>query len=225
VKPGVVAIALVVASALLSLTACTTAIPTPETVGQDEIAAAAQARLDATWAATGLDGTIPQPHVSISGQSEYWFEGQPEVPVSEPSDNWYDDIVDCLAEDDLRLESISADGSTFTPVWPEGMDGALAQLRWYTCFAASPPPKDLGGTPLLSAAEIGYISDYWKRWLIPCIAAHGDFEGDLRWYTDPDVVAHGEFTPYQAILMMGPENFAAVEKLCGPVYGIIDHTF
>lgn len=206
-KPGVVAIALVVASALLSLTACVQEVPAPQGVDAATLAAAAKARLDASWLATGLDGTIPQP----------------KVPAGAPSVDWYQQLDDCLADAGVLIDGIQfgVDDSLVAIISADN-DGALAQYTWYLCLAANQPPAASIGQPMFTADEIGYLVDYWSRWLVPCIRLNGYSLADLTPFVTDDSISLDGWSPYNAITdFVTGDDYHRLVAECGPSYGII----
>jgi hypothetical protein len=182
-------------------------IPTPVGVDAAVLAADAQARLDASWAATGLDGKIPQP----------------EVPSDEPSDDWYDNLTACLDTAGVKTDGIlfEEDGS-LRPVFSATNDGALAQYTWYLCVAANQPPPASIGKSMLSDEEIRYIVDYWSRWLVPCIRLNGYALAELTPYVTDDSISLDGWSPYNAITdFMTGDDYHRLVLECGPAYGIV----
>jgi hypothetical protein len=148
-------VALAVMAALV-LSGCTVqAPPRPTDTDATELA---QYRLDALWAVTGLpDSERPVPK---------------SLPVAVDTEGF----VRCMEIRDYPGFSTDANGYSFVPL-TSGMSED-EKLDWYFCYAATigTATDDLVPT---SIAQLGYTYDYYKRQLIPCLAAHG--------YVVPDI--------------------------------------
>jgi hypothetical protein len=66
-----------------------------------------------------------------------------------------------------------------TPGYRQVLSNAktIARLVYYVCEARY--PVDPGEYVVLSTAQIDYIYDYYRRWTIPCIRAHGYDPGGI----------------------------------------------
>ena len=192
-----------VVATMLLLSGCATAIPMPEGPDVD----VSQSVLDATWDATGLADSVERPVVA----------------AAEPTEDWAGEITACLANDDITLTSISGDGVQFTGDLSGEMGSIALQLAWYTCFAQSPPPPiTYEGAVVMSDDELGYLWDYYHRWVTPCLRSQG-YEVELVPKRDEFVASGGlSWNPYWEIsgVVTGAEYTALVAQ-CGDPMGML----
>ena len=192
-----------VVATMLLLSGCATTIPMPEGPDVD----ISQSMLDATWNATGLPDSVERPVVA----------------TAEPTEDWVGEITACLAKDDITLTSISGDGARFTGELSGDMAHVPMQLAWYTCFAQSPPPPTVSnGAIVMSEDELGYLWDYYHRWVTPCLIAQGHPVPEV-----PDrerFVTSGSlgWNPYWVIGGVDSEaDYNALVALCGHPMGML----
>jgi hypothetical protein len=143
-------------TAVLVLTGCTVQAPPPPTA--NDATELAQYRLDALWGATGLPNS------------------ERPVPKRAPTTVDSEGFVRCMQIRDYPGFTTDANGYSFVPLTSGMSDDE--KLDWYFCYAATIgiATDDIFPT---SIAQLGYAYDYYKRQLIPCLAAHG--------YVVPDI--------------------------------------
>ena len=193
---------------MLTVTGCVTARVAPPGPSGAETARYLQVRVDLAWKNSGLEGIVDRPAVS---------------PVVRPVDTSGVDLMgQCL------LDS-GSDGFA----WSDGLDGvelvsidgkALTtqmELDFYSCFAAN--PTALGArTPMLSAAQLDFLYDYYQELVVPCLAAFGiaglDVPSRETYRADP----FGHWTPYEAMAFSDSVlRGRAIERCGDPHAGIL----
>jgi hypothetical protein len=210
VKPAVFAIVVAAASALL-LTGCVTAVPTPMAPSDEDAASRNQRMLDLTYDGLKLEGvmrrlTTSQTHAD--GTADALFAcmadaGLGDVGISYGTDQGYG-----LA---------SNDGST--------INSTRDKVAFYRCVAEYPSGFGSDETAL-SASEAAYLTDYWARWIVPCLARTGHVV-----FETTDAPLFG-FSPYDRISYRAdeaadfdsngyPDERAELIAQCGEPYGLI----
>lgn len=188
--------------AMLAIAGCSAPIETPAPIDEKALV---QSSLDATWEATGLEGTAERP----------------DVPVSEPveAEAFYGAITGCLAVQGVELQGLQGDGNAYTPTFGEATSPTRSMLAWYECFATYPPDSREFGTMTWSDDQTAYLVDYWKRWMLPCISMNGH----TVVMPGTDSASLVGWSPYQAITDI--TDYQEVMDLtleCGPAYGVLD---
>ena len=56
-------------------------------------------------------------------------------------------------------------------------EGMLQGISWYVCLAQY--PFDPAGSGLLSRAQLDYLYDYYRRWVVPCMVTNGHSPGAI----------------------------------------------
>lgn len=202
------ALALVI---LLALTGCTSHVaPPPYT--DAERAAFLEARLDAAWENTDLDGVVDRPDLAAGIGDRFAAE------------NWQS-LSDCMFETGLTGWGFGE--SNGGPVFLGNNNDPLPpdiQLAAYTCFAQYPVTNSFRNI-LLTEDQKLYLYEYYKRWVVPCLGMHGyefhrDFVPTERSFTENV----GDWNPYYAIASgpgysvqegLSEEKVVELEALCG----------
>ncbi len=147
-----------VAASLVLLSACASQPPVPMGLTDAQLEVLAQPALDSQWLQI-------EPYV-----------GATERPAVDRKhfikpDDWQQSIADCLDDKGFfggSAMSFTADGSILQtgPI----LDETAYHLAQYTCEAEFPiDPRYFGA---LSAAQLNYLYDYYRRWTIPCLNAN-----------------------------------------------------
>jgi len=142
-----IALAAVVA---VSLSACVSPGLPPSGPSDQERAARLIERVDRAWANTGLDGTVSRPAIELASLTPNM--GQ---------------FSECLTTQGIEAWEMSEDalgGVTFGG----GSTSSTEQLAFFTCYAQHPFELTMGAE--LSLAQLDYLYDYYRSWVIPCLA-------------------------------------------------------
>jgi hypothetical protein len=189
---------------IVLLAGCTTPRQPPPGATAEETAALLEMRVDQAWLNTGLEGVAERPAVER---------------VDEPAN--FDELAECLSDAGLVDWGMS-DGSTGPGLAVSRTPSADEQLIFYTCFAQHPTDVIMGGVRL-SRAQLDYLYDYYRSWVIPCLA--------LDSITVPDAPTRQEFAaeawhgwnPYrQAPGIVTEQEYRDAIERCGPVYADLD---
>lgn len=145
------AVALVVVLAI-AMTGCTSRREPPPGPSAAETRARLQARVDLAWKNTGM--TTGRPEID-----------SPAEPATQA------EFSECMAAAGIDSWSVSedVDGPTFGDV--SGQARSDIQMVFYTCFAQHPLDAWMGEV-VLSDDQRNYLYDYYRSWLIPCLALH-----------------------------------------------------
>lgn len=168
----------------LSVGGCTRALPPGPT--DEEIAASDQDLLDKTWKSTGLEGIEPRPVVA-SGEAL-------------ADQDWFAAVFDCLSRAGVTVTGLSygsAEGFSILTDAGEPSTDIDEQLATYRCVAAHPSHL-LDGMRPYSRAQLDFIYDYYRDWLIPCLSTVGYTVTDAptrEWF----VLRNGQWNPYWAL--------------------------
>ena len=149
--------------AVLSLTGCVSAREVPPPITDAALQAYLEKRLDAAWLNTGLGATVERPLPDPTTLVDRFRD------VNQPQD-----FSDCTVEAGVgSWSSTERDGG---PQLLDQTGGPLEspekQLQWYSCFAQFPSSEGFGSM-LLTRAELDYLYDYYRDWVVPCIALKG----------------------------------------------------
>jgi hypothetical protein len=185
------------------------AVPDPPTV--DETLAFHDMMLDKTWAKTGLEGRVQRPTVRVG-------------PILAPND-WSSAISDCmqgLVVDAVGWSYSSTEGYQLLETQPDADPYAdEVELGWYVCIAQHPLDAGVDGT-LRSPAQAAYLYQYFQRWLVPCLEAHGVAVADeptrAQFLTNG---MSGDWNPYFTLRGEPPGGFDRLLQQCGAPTGVI----
>ena len=176
----------VVAASLAVLVGCATPVQ-PDGLSRDQVAAYAASMQDVFWGQSGLDESLrpdvaPLEFVRFGDVATYYAE--------------------CMNERDPT-------GTTYTPADLSGPGSqttrfSRAQLiAYYECQSLyQARPKDVG---YFSSAQLNATYDYYRDWLIPCLAVRGF---DVQYVPERSVLALGPgqltWNPYEDIHIDDP---------------------
>ena len=180
----------------------------PEGPRQQDVDDYLQLMLDETWNNTGLSEEIEQPPAV-------------DAPVL-PVDVWGDAFYTCMAGLGYDLVSYSwSDGGGYqlSDATGELIDDPEQQLAFYDCVSRNPRDPLTSGE-LVTRAELAYTYDFYLRWTIPCIRAHG-YSFD-RLFSRDEFVGDGTqgfgWSPYFSVPdLTDPKDYERLTVLCGPV--------
>ena len=189
---------------LVALAGCTVPREPPAGVSAEETAALLETRIDQAWMNTGLDGLVERPVVDRGTVAADFNE-----------------LAECLGDSALEEWGVS-DGSTGPGLVAVDTPTIDEQLDFYTCFAQHPTDVVMGGVRL-SRAQLDYLYDYYRSWVIPCLA--------LDSITVSSVPTRSEFSrdfwqgwnPYDhAPALITDADYNEAIGRCGPVYADLD---
>ena len=189
---------------LVALAGCTVPREPPPGVTAEETAALLETRIDQAWMNTGLDGLVERPEVDRGTVAADFNE-----------------LAECLVDTGLTDWGMS-DGSTGPGLAAAEAPTPDDQLIFYTCFAQHPTDVVMGGIRL-SREQLDYLYDYYRSWVIPCLA--------LDSITVSSVPTRSEFgrdfwqgwNPYdQAPALVTDADYNEAIGRCGPVYADLD---
>lgn len=191
----------------LGLSACVTPRDPPPGPTESETTARTLARIEQAWANTGLESTTERPATA-----------QVSVPVT------FDELAACIAEAGISGWGLGdgPDGPTF---FPEGEgEGKVSdqQLAFYTCFALHPTDVVMGGV-LLSDDQLDYLYDYYRSWVIPCLALNSIEVTAVPTRLQFHQPHWAGWNPYMSIDSLGVlRNHDAEIERCGNPYADLD---
>lgn len=138
-------------SLCLALVGCTTPrVPPPSAVVPD-VAEVTEQRVAQVWERTGLEGTVERPDV-------------------QPSANRSFAALSACIDDAGITEWMMTDGPDGPGFQTTGAaNTAEVQLAMYECFARH-PTETLGRGVSLTTEQLDYLYDYYRSWVIPCLA-------------------------------------------------------
>lgn len=186
----------------LTLTGCTHPVP-PGPSGA-ELEAYNQRILDRTWINSGLDG----------------IEQRPDVPRGESLDreDWDAAYVTCMVDagfDHVGLGFSISEG--FSLAMPNGASGQSPEelIAFYRCVAAHPLAR-VDNVPIYSEAQLDYVYDYYRDWLVPCLRSEGYVLSQqlsrLQFATQG-----GQWSPYWSLVEpLSDSQYSALVTACGP---------
>lgn len=190
----------------VGLSACVTPREPPPGPTESETAARNQQRADQAWANTGLEGTVDRPSAPVSS-----------APAS------FDELAECLDSSGLTDWGVGdgSDGPEFS-LGGAGQNAQQQKLAFYVCFA-SHPADVMFGEVRLSDAQLDYLYDYYRSWVMPCLA--------LDSVVPTRVPTRSEFTSrtwsgwnpydYSELPYFEQEYVDAIQR-CGPIYADLD---
>lgn len=202
----------------VAVAGCTSHTP-PPSYTDDERNAFFEERLDAAWANTDLEGVVGRPDLAAGIGDRF------------AADNWQS-LSECMFETGLTGWGFGE--SNGGPIFMGNGNDPLPpdlQLAAYICFAENPVTDNYRNI-LLTDDQKQYLYDYYKRWVVPCLASH-------RYEFHPDFVPTerhflenvGDWNPYYAI-SSGPgysseeglsnDKIDELEALCGSASGGLD---
>ena len=191
------------AASLLALTGCA-AVVHPEGLTHDQLDAYAVANQDHYWDVAGLDDSLrpegsPLRFVRFEQVGAYYAECMNERGLTG---------VPFLSVD-LALHTAQARGAS--------TELLLADYECQSSYQASPK-----STGYYSTAELAATYDYYRDWLIPCLAVHGF---DVKYAPERSVLALGPgaltWSPYEDI-HLDDASIAQLTSECPPHPGFID---
>ena len=209
VKLAFLVVAATVASVAL-LTGCASAVPKPTPPSDDDMQAYNQLMLDKTYENLDLAGVVGK------------LDTAPAVALDEDGQA----VTECMAENGVPQVGMAwSSGQGYEPGGATGSDALTASERvsFYLCVALH--PQQGSGRDVLSESERAYLTDYWSRWVMPCLAASGhpvtgfttEFWGSPYDWVIPTPMdtASGGADPYTRVM-------ERLHQQCGAPYGQID---
>ncbi len=187
----------VAAASLVALTGCATAVQ-PDGLSRDQLAVYVAQNQDHFWSELGLDESLrpdvaPLEFVRFDDLSDYYAECMNE---RDPTGASYT-AVDPATERDRT--------ASFSPAQ------LIADYECQSFYQAR--PEDLG---YYSSAQLDATYDYYRDWLIPCLAVRGF---DVQYVPQRSVLAlgPGELTwnPYEDI-HIDEDTMARLTSQCAP---------
>ena len=146
-----------------ALAGCTPPPPRVAGPSQDQVDQYTEQQLASVWGSITVPHDLDRPTVA---------------PVRTISNDEYDEVVDeCL-------RSFSDRGYRNLPgyrrISQEPQSERVAMLEgvsWYVCMAMY--PFDAASSGLLSRAQLDYLYDYYRRWVVPCLVLSGHDPGSI----------------------------------------------
>lgn len=210
VRMAVVAVAIAV-----SATGCASeALPTPEPMTPAESVVWTQAFIDGTWASTGLpDDERPQRGAGTAH--------------TDPGE-WNGALDDCLTEN--LPDGENGYGASWGPQGfalttssgSDETDPTKARVAYYCVLSNPPAPTAMPG--VVSHSQQDYLWQYWNRWTMPCLVAHGYEVTDLPSRADAFADGSMSWSPFFSVVI-GTQNIdyqAVIDRFtrqCGPQFG------
>ncbi len=201
----------VAASTLLLLTGCSLVAPVPPGPTDAELEANRQRILDASWQSTGLEGLVERP---VS------------VPAGQSSGDALGDLFACLETagvGDIGVSYSETSGySIFSGVTSMNPQYQQLKLSFYTCLT-SMPDVQLSGLPQWSDAQLDYLYDHYKNWILPCLEAHGFSLLTVPTRSEYRAI-EGNWSPYNYVgTITSSDDYNRFVDLCGSEYPGLDY--
>lgn len=185
------------------LAGCVTPREPPPPPDATDLADVAQLRFDQAWQRSGLQGTAEKPDIKPLGEAS--FEALSECIAAAGVEEW--------------MMSDGSDGVTLDA----GINAdADEQLALHLCFAQH-PVGSVGGRIALSRDQLDYLYDYYKSWVIPCLALES--VSVLRVPTREEFLSAEwqGWTPYNGTESLPSEyDRAEAMETCGDPYADLD---
>lgn len=190
----------------VALAGCVTPREPPPGPSVSELENRAASRIDLAWANTGLEGKVDRPSVAMVSATAT-FDQLAACVDSSGCSNW--GIGDGIDGPELSLGGAGE--------YPEQQ-----QLSFYICFASYPADLTFGEVRL-SDAQLDYLYDYYRSWVMPCLAI--DDVVPTRVPTREEFTS-GEWrgwNPYDySDLPASVLDYADAIHRCGPIYADLD---